>query len=98
MITPIGFDVFGNAILNTINKAQINVDGTDQDFKIYRKWMEGKRIKVYLLLSNTKGILQNFRLLDSVGRVLIANADEVEKTDTNGYLISFQMDMKEATQ
>lgn len=95
MITPEGFDDFGNAILSRFDTALINVDGADVQFDIYRKWMEGKRLIVYLLLSNTTGILKDFRLLNPLGTVVISEVDEVEKTETNGYLISFQLDMVE---
>lgn len=92
IITPLGFEVFLNAIAKEISAAKVMVNGVATEFDLYKKTVEGNRLRVFLLLNKiTEGEVKDFRLIDRHGREIAENIEVVQKTNLRGLLVRFEM-------
>ncbi|MEK4026284.1 hypothetical protein [Sporosarcina sp. FSL W7-1283] len=92
IITPLGFEVFLNAIAKEITGSRVLVNGVATEFELYKKTVEGNRLRVFLLLNKiTEGEIKDFRLIDRHGRELAENIEVLQKTSLRGLLVRFEM-------
>ena len=96
MITDIGIKKIAETIGNIPVKGRIIVDGSAKDIEIYKRTIEGSKLTIHLLIDDTiSGNITKKELVDVDNNTIFENAMAIEKSVSDGLLISFEINIKE---
>lgn len=96
MITDIGIKKIAEAIGDIPVKGKIIVDGSAKDIEIYKRTIEGNKLTIHLLIDDTiNGNITKKELVDLDDNTIFENAMAIEKSVSDGLLISFEINIKE---
>ena len=96
MITNIGIQKIAEAIGDIPVKGRIIVDSSAKDIEIYKRTIEGSKLTIHLLIDDTiSGNITKKELVDLDDNTIFENAMAIEKSVSDGLLISFEINIKE---
>jgi hypothetical protein len=97
VITNDGLNKLATEIDNFTDHGTYIVDGQKKDTPIYKVYVDGNKIRIFLYLSETEGVgtLSEFELIDEDGDVFAEKADSIEKGDLKGLLVAFDFNIQE---